>query len=94
MVTFWCGWCGATAEAEHSEARVSCRRCAIEWWKLFGMRLRTDMTPLEEGEDAPVPTSAFKQFRFIDSSGAEVGKTQVDPLGVRRIRSKSRRRGA
>lgn len=94
MVTFWCSWCGATQEAEHPAMRVSCRRCAIELWKLLGMRFGTDMVPLADGEEAPLPAAARKQFRFVDAAGEEVGRTQVDPLGVSRAPSARRRRGA
>ena len=94
MVTFWCSWCGATTEAEHTAMRVSCRRCAIELWKLLGMRLGTDMVPLDPGQDPPAPAAARKQFRFVDASGDEIGRTEVDPLNVSRRGSERRRRGA
>ncbi|HEX9695671.1 MAG TPA: hypothetical protein VGB64_05090 [Actinomycetota bacterium] len=92
MVTFWCSWCGATTESESVSTRVACRRCAIELWKLLGMRFTTDMVPLDPGQDPPEPAAARKQFRFVDPAGKEIGRTEVDPL--RSERSVRRRRGA
>jgi len=89
MTTYWCSWCGETAEAETADERIQCMRCVREFWKLFGFWPEAAMTPLADEQEPGVPESARKRFTFVHAeTGKEIGRTQVA-----RVRKKPRRAG-
>lgn len=96
--TFWCSWCGATAQAESPDVRRICRRCGMEFWNLFGYPPRTEMYPLAPGEKPPQPAGAKRQFVFVDPlNGNELARTEpilLRPKAAKRERSARRRRAS
>jgi hypothetical protein len=94
MTTYWCNWCGATAEAISADEIIPCRRCSKEFYRLFGFWPRTDMTPLADGEEPGEPMAARKSFTFVNvETGVIMGSTEVAPAHATRPRSR-RRTGA
>jgi hypothetical protein len=87
MTTYWCCWCGATAERDGPDEWVSCGRCVREFARLLGFIPRAPMFPLEPGEVPGKPAAATRRFVFRDArSGEETGATRViaDPGRVGR----------
>jgi hypothetical protein len=64
MTTYWCPWCGATAQRDRDDAFVSCGPCTRELAPLLGFKPKTLMVPLRAGQDPGPPGAARKSFTF------------------------------
>ena len=67
MVTYWCTWCGQTAERPTASEAVRCGRCTIESVRLFGYWSWSVMKPLRSGEEPGIPDGARRRFLFVDT---------------------------
>jgi hypothetical protein len=72
MTTYWCCWCGSTAERGGPDEFVPCRRCENELGGLLGYRPKTLMFPLAPGESPGIPGAARRRFVFKDAATGEV----------------------
>jgi DNA-directed RNA polymerase subunit RPC12/RpoP len=78
MVTYWCSYCGTTAERRGPNESVPCPRCIAESIRIFGFWPRALMQPLEPGEVPATPLGARRQFVFRDArSGEERMRTEA-----------------